>query len=48
MPPEALKKNIYSEKSDIFAIGVLLYEMVFGRLPWNAANEKDLLNKICT
>lgn len=34
MPPESLKTNKYSFKSDIFAIGIILYEMLTGRTPW--------------
>ena len=30
MSPEAYKQNKYSEKSDIWAIGVMLYEMLVG------------------
>lgn len=30
MSPEAYKDNHYSEKSDIWAIGVMLYEMLMG------------------
>lgn len=31
MAPEAYKNNIYSEKSDIWAFGVILYQMILGR-----------------
>jgi len=34
MPLESLKTNKYSFKSDIFAIGIILYEIVTGRTPW--------------
>jgi serine/threonine protein kinase len=34
MPPEALKYNKYSFKSDIWALGIIAYEMVYGKLPW--------------
>jgi serine/threonine protein kinase len=34
MPPETLKFNKYSFKSDIWALGVMAYEMVYGKLPW--------------
>lgn len=30
MSPEAYKENIYSEKSDIWSIGIIFYEMVTG------------------
>jgi serine/threonine protein kinase len=34
MPPEALIKNLYSPQSDIFAVGIILYEMLVGVTPW--------------
>lgn len=46
MAPQSLKKNEYSFKSDIWALGVILYEMLFNDTPWRAKNEKDLLKKI--
>ena len=33
MPPEALDDKGYSEKYDIWAAGVVLYQMLFGRAP---------------
>jgi serine/threonine protein kinase len=30
MSPEALKKNIYSIKNDIWSIGVMIYELLHG------------------
>jgi serine/threonine protein kinase len=46
MAPESLRKNEYSYKSDIWALGVIFYEMLFADTPWRAKNEKDLLRKI--
>ena len=34
MPPEALNLNKYSPKSDIFAIGIILHELLTGKTPW--------------
>lgn len=31
MSPEAYKENIYSEKSDIWALGIIFYEMLHGK-----------------
>lgn len=36
MPPEALNDNKYSFKSDIWVIGVIIYELLTGRTPWKA------------
>lgn len=36
----------YSLKSDIFSIGVLFYEMLFDRTPWESRTEKDLISKM--
>jgi serine/threonine protein kinase len=33
MAPESLRKNCYSLKSDIYALGIVLYEMLVGRTP---------------
>lgn len=34
MPLESLTRSFYSVKTDIFALGVILYEMVHGSTPW--------------
>lgn len=46
MPLEALNDNHYSSKSDIWAIGVIFYEMLTGRTPWKAKTEADLKRQI--
>ena len=42
MPPEALNENKYSFKSDIWALGVIFFEMLTGKTPWKAKTEKEL------
>ena len=42
MPPEALNENKYTYKSDIWAIGIIFYELLTGRTPWKAKTEKEL------
>lgn len=32
MPPEAYNKNMYSEKSDVWSLGVILHEMITGEI----------------
>lgn len=46
MSPQALKTNNYSFKSDIWSLGVVYYEMLFGVTPWQANTEKELADKI--
>lgn len=46
MPLEALNDNLYSTKSDVWAIGVIYYEMLTGRTPWKAKTEIDLKRQI--
>lgn len=46
MAPEALKENKYSFKSDIWALGVIYYEMLTGKTPWRAKTEKELAKQI--
>ena len=36
MPPQALNQNKYSYKSDIWALGVIFYQMLTGKTPWRA------------
>lgn len=40
MSPEALKKNIYSLKNDIWSIGIMTYELLHGTTPWECRTEK--------
>lgn len=46
MPLEALNDNNYSSKSDVWAIGVIFYEMLTGKTPWRAKTETDLKRQI--
>lgn len=34
MAPESLKKSYYSYKSDLFSIGIVMYEMLVGQTPY--------------
>lgn len=40
MAVECFKENQYSVKSDIWAIGVVFFEMLTGKGPWMGRNEK--------
>lgn len=38
MSPQLLKKTKYTNKSDLWSIGLIYYEMLHGRTPWPATN----------
>jgi serine/threonine protein kinase len=40
MAPEALNKTLYSEKSDGWSLGIILYEMLHGNTPDGGRNIK--------
>ena len=46
MSPQLLATKPYSYKCDIWAAGIVLYEMIFGRRPWNAGTQFALERKI--
>ena len=39
MSPEALNSNIYTIKNDIWSVGVIIYEILHGKVPWNCSTE---------
>jgi NIMA (never in mitosis gene a)-related kinase 1/4/5 len=46
MSPEVYKHQRYNSKTDVWSIGVLLYEMMTLKLPYDANNMAQLQNKI--
>ncbi len=47
MAPEIIERQEYTVKSDLWSVGMILYEMVYGNTPYfDACNIMDLLQKI--
>lgn len=46
MSPQLLQKQKYTNKSDLWSVGLIFYEMLQGKTPWMATNELQLINAI--
>jgi serine/threonine protein kinase len=45
LAPEIFKRRFYSEKSDVYALGISLYEMYTGKYPFEQKNEQALIKR---
>ena len=46
MAPEILLKHSYNPSADLWSIGVILYECIFGHAPYSSKSLDELLHKI--
>lgn len=46
MPPEQLRAEPLDRRTDVFALGVVLYELVSGRRPWEGDSDAALIGQI--
>lgn len=46
MAPEIMKNQPYNESVDLWSLGIILWEMLTGRVPYRAKSWPDLVNKI--
>ena len=45
--PEIIKDESYSYKADIWAMGIIFYELMALKPPFNAINFETLILKVC-
>jgi len=48
MAPQVIREEHYTSKCDIWSLGVIYYEMLFGKSPWPATTVKELIRKTTT
>ena len=46
LAPEVMKENIYSEKADIWSLGICLYELAFGHPPFHDLQPQEQVKMI--
>lgn len=47
MAPEIIRKHLYDAKADLWSIGIILYECLFGKAPYTSKTIEELLLRIC-
>jgi eukaryotic-like serine/threonine-protein kinase len=48
MSPEQIDAKTIDARSDLYSLGLMLYEMIAGRPPFRSASPRELLNMQCT
>jgi serine/threonine-protein kinase ULK/ATG1 len=46
MCPEILNGSTYSTKSDVWSMGVIFYQMLYGKTPHKATSLEELISKV--
>ena len=44
--PEIFKYGLYNQKSDVWSLGVILYQMLTEADPWNKSDGPEMIQKI--
>ena len=47
LAPEAMRRKMYSEASDVFSFGVVLFEMFWKSMPWPDFDTLDVAIRVC-
>jgi len=43
MAPELLQSNIFTEKTDVYAYGMIVFEVLAGDIPWRGLNQMQIM-----
>lgn len=46
MAPEVLNRRQYTDKADLWSVGVILFRLIFNNMPFNGLNEMDLRDNL--
>lgn len=46
MAPEIILKHKYDARADLWSVGVILYECLFGKAPYSSRSIQELLDKV--
>lgn len=46
LSPEMANQEVYDEKVDLWSIGVLTYELIFGTSPFKGENKAKTIEKV--
>jgi len=46
MAPELLRSKTYGMEADIWSVGVVYYQLLYGKYPFNGFSDEDILKKI--
>jgi serine/threonine protein kinase len=46
MAPEVLQSKKYGRKADIWSVGVVFYQLIYGDYPFKGVTDDDIINKI--
>lgn len=46
MAPEVLNRRNYTDKADLWSVGVILFRLIFNTMPFNGLNEMDLRDNL--
>ena len=47
MAPELLQSNIFTEKTDVYAYGMIVFEVLAGDTPWSGLNQMQIMMQVC-